>query len=146
MYINNTHNNIAFSGKMIVIGKENKKSMQKTAKQVNKMRIVKNSKYNLYISKGSLFDEPLYYISAQAGRKPDENKHFFGAIKTVLCPDAVVSAAKRAIAKAEKEQLQKRKVFSEKPVQKLTLKQKLFNFCDNIMSRFVKFFQDEEDI
>ncbi len=145
MYINNTHNNTSFGGQMIVIGKKNRNALKKIAGQVNNMRIVKNSKYNLYVSKGSLFEEPPVYISAQAG-KPDRVEHFFESIKTVHHPDAIVSGAKRAIAKADKKDLQNNKVFTEKPAQKLTLKQKLLKFCDNIMNRFVKFFQDEEDI
>ena len=34
MYINNTHNNTSFSGQMIVIGKKNKNTLKKFAKQV----------------------------------------------------------------------------------------------------------------
>ena len=112
MYINNTHNNTSFGGQMIVIGKKNRNALKKIAGQVNNMRIVKNSKYNLYVSKGSLFEEPPVYISAQVG-KPDRVEHFFESIKTVFHPDAIVSGAKRAIAKADKKDLQNKMLDSQ---------------------------------
>ncbi len=145
MYINNTHNNTSFSGQMIVIGKKNKNTLKKFAKQVNNMRIVKNSKYNLYVSYGSIFGEAPVYVSAQKGTL-DKIRHFSESIRTVLHPDALSSAAKRAIIKADKEQSLNNKIFTEKTPKKLTPKQKLLKFCDNIMNRFLKFFQDEEEI
>lgn len=98
----NAINNQKFSGKVSVVGSRQRKTLTNIAHDLNKMKMVREAKCNIYLAYGQEFftNNNVVKVYAKSGGfnfKNDAAKMYDDAKNTVLSFEAIKSAVEREI-------------------------------------------------
>ena len=91
-----------FSGQVYIVGNRQRKTLTNIARNLNRMKIVKDAKCNIYLAYGQEFftNTNVVKVYAKSGGfnlKTDAAKMYDNAKNTVLSLEAIKSAVERAI-------------------------------------------------